>query len=76
MPGKLSGRLLLVSLLFLPILVTPQTPQRTFGRADIHRGGHGPYGANNNNLLSYDLDVRVDPENMFLSRKARFDSRC
>lgn len=73
MPGKLSGRLLLVSLLLLPILVTPQ---RTFSRADILRGGHGPYGANNNNLLPYDLDVRVDPEKKFLSRKARFDSRC
>jgi aminopeptidase N len=34
--------------------------------ADILRGGYGPYRANND-LLSYDLDIRVDPEKKFLS---------
>src|SRR6266436_913873 len=37
-------------------------------RADILRGEYGPYRANND-LLSYHLDVRVDPEKKFLSGK-------
>ncbi|HEV2276103.1 MAG TPA: M1 family metallopeptidase [Acidobacteriaceae bacterium] len=37
-------------------------------RADILRGGYGPYRANND-LLYYHLDVRVDPERKFLSGK-------
>src|ERR1035438_6531549 len=37
-------------------------------RADILRGGYGPYRANND-LLFYRLDVRVDPEKKFLSGK-------
>jgi aminopeptidase N len=37
-------------------------------RADILRGAYGPYRANND-LLSYHLDVRVDPEKKFLSGK-------
>src|ERR1035438_3296605 len=37
-------------------------------RADILRGGYGPYRANND-LLFYHLDVRVDPEKKFLSGK-------
>ena len=34
-------------------------------RADILRGAYGPYRSNND-LLSYDLDVRVDPERRFI----------
>ncbi|MGE5357500.1 MAG: M1 family metallopeptidase [Bacteroidales bacterium] len=41
--------------------VTPAPPTR----ADILRGAYGPYRANND-LLSYDLVVRVDPEKKFL----------
>jgi len=37
-------------------------------RAAILRGAYGPYRANND-LLSYDLDVRVDPEKKFISGK-------
>ena len=37
-------------------------------RADILRGAYGPYRANND-LLSYHLDVRVDPQKKFLSGK-------
>ena len=37
-------------------------------RADILRGAYGPYRANND-LLSYHLDVRVDPETKFLRGK-------
>jgi aminopeptidase N len=36
--------------------------------ADILRGEYGPYRANND-LLSYHLDVRVDPEKKYLSGK-------
>lgn len=35
-------------------------------RADILRGEYGPYRANND-LLTYHLDVRVDPEKKFIS---------
>jgi aminopeptidase N len=37
-------------------------------RADILRGEYGPWRANND-LLSYDLDIRVDPEKKFISGK-------
>ena len=37
-------------------------------KAEILRGGYGPYRANND-LLFYHLDVRVDPENKFISGK-------
>jgi aminopeptidase N len=37
-------------------------------RADILRGAYGPYRANND-LLSYDLDVRVDPDKQIISGK-------
>jgi len=37
-------------------------------RADILRGGYGPYRANNH-LLFYHLDIRVDPEKKFISGK-------
>jgi aminopeptidase N len=37
-------------------------------RADILRGGYGPYRSNND-LVFYDLDIRVDPEKKFISGK-------
>jgi aminopeptidase N len=45
-----------------------QQPPAAPTRADILRGEYGPYRANND-LLYYDLDVRVDPERKFLSGK-------
>src|SRR5215510_8787537 len=43
---------------------TPPAPSRT----DILRGDYSQWRANND-LLSYDLDVRVDPEKKFISGK-------
>jgi aminopeptidase N len=43
---------------------TPQPPSR----ADILRGEYSQWRANND-LLSYDLDIRVDPEKKFISGK-------
>jgi aminopeptidase N len=42
----------------------PQAAEPT--RADVLRGAYGPYRSNND-LLSYDLDVRVDPEKKYIS---------
>jgi aminopeptidase N len=67
-PGQLLHKLTFHSLLCLITFVAAQTPQRTITRADILRGGYGPYRANND-LLSYDLDVRVDPERKFIRGK-------
>ncbi len=43
-------------------------------RADILRGEYGPYRANND-LLSYELDVRVNPDEKFLSGTNRIRFR-
>jgi aminopeptidase N len=43
---------------------TPTAPTR----ADILRGAYGPYRVNND-LLSYHLDIRVDPDKQFISGK-------
>jgi|SRR5882724_3245799 len=45
-------------------VTTPHEPSH----ADILRGEHGPYRANND-LLSYHLNVRVDPDKKYLSGK-------
>jgi len=42
----------------------PASPAPT--RADVLRGEYGPYRANND-LLSYHLDIRVDPARQFIS---------
>jgi len=63
-----SAGLALCLLSCLTRLVAVQAPQRTFSRADILRGACGPYRANND-LLSYDLRVRVDPDQKFISGK-------
>ncbi len=49
-----------------PPAQTAPPPLRAPTRADILRGEYGRYRANND-LLSYHLDVRVDPEKRFIS---------
>jgi aminopeptidase N len=52
------------------VLVFAATVASAYGatRADLLRGGYGPYRANND-LLFYHLDIRVDPETKFLQGK-------
>src|SRR5689334_2599902 len=58
-----------LSLLTLATLVAAQAPpSQTPSRADMLRGEYSQWRANND-LLSYDLDVRVDPEKKFISGK-------
>ena len=67
---------LLLALCSIPALAqtrpqtqNPQAPAlRPPTRADLLRGEYGRYRANND-LLSYHLDIRVDPEKKFLSGK-------
>src|SRR5450432_4726116 len=47
---------------------TPPVPPAIPTHADLLRGEYGPYRANND-LLSYHLDIRVDPEKKYLSGK-------
>jgi aminopeptidase N len=69
--------LLIFSLLFCGAALPARTAQQASAppatqapaastRADILRGAYGPYRANND-LLYYDLHVRVDPEKKFIS---------
>jgi aminopeptidase N len=51
-----------------PARTPPPTTLRAPTRADILRGEYGRYRANND-LLYYDLDIRVDPEKKFISGK-------
>jgi hypothetical protein len=44
------------------------TPAAAQPRADVLRGEYGRYRANND-LLSYHLDIRVDPAKQFLAGK-------
>src|SRR6202451_1984326 len=50
-----------------PASATPPAPVAPT-RADILRGAYGPYRANND-LLSYHLDIRVDPQQQRISGK-------
>src|ERR1700728_2698315 len=50
-----------------PASATPSAPTAPT-RADILRGAYGPYRVNND-LLSYRLDIRVDPDKQFISGK-------
>ena len=50
-----------IPLPFDSALVNPREAQMVFDRADTLRGTYGPYRSNND-LLAYDLDLRVDPE--------------
>src|SRR5262249_6468566 len=71
MRQKLLSRLICLALLAPGVFATaqggPQSPSAP-SRADILRGEYGPWRANND-LLSYDLDIRVDPEKKFISGK-------
>ena len=55
-------------LLALSAVLPAQTSQESTAptRGDVLRGEYGPYRANND-LLSYRLDIRVDPVKQFLS---------
>ena len=59
-----------LSLLVLAAIITAQTPSTpsTPSRADILRGEYSQWRANND-LLSYDLDLCVDPDKKFISGK-------
>ena len=61
-------RMFALALILFSTAVGAQAPntQRPPTRADILRGEYGRYRANND-LLTYDLDVRVDPDKKFLS---------
>jgi aminopeptidase N len=62
-------RFVWLSLCLVATLVAAQTPTpRTPTRADILRGEYSQWRANND-LLSYDLDIRVDPDKKFISGK-------
>ncbi len=55
--SRTAGEVLLE---FDAALVNPGEARMVFDRADTLRGSYGPY-RENNDLLAYDLDVRVDP---------------
>ena len=67
---KFLSRLICLPLLVFTMRVAPQSPPQTPepSRSDILRGAYSPHRANND-LLSYDLDLRVDPEKKFISGK-------
>jgi len=63
---RVSLYLILISLVvFGNRVATAQQPSPTPTRAEILRGEYGPYRANND-LIYYELTVRVDPEQKFL----------
>ena len=51
-----------------PPAIMPAPAPAPVTRADILRGAYGPYRVNND-LLSYHLDIRVDPEKQIISGK-------
>ena len=57
---------LLATLVALPASGQPPQPAQGPTQADLLRGEYGRYRANND-LLSYDLRVRVDPARKFIS---------
>jgi aminopeptidase N len=72
---KFLTQLVCLCLLALAFRAPAQAPRQQSApvpsepsRADILRGEYGPWRANND-LLSYDLDIRVDPERKFISGK-------
>lgn len=64
---SLVAVILFVSVHFI-VSTQAQTPEPTPSHADILRGSYGLYRANND-LLSYALDVRIDPEKKTISGK-------
>src|SRR5499427_2104404 len=71
---NLMSQIIRLFLVLFAVVAPAQTPQQSTSapsapsRADILRGEYGPWRANND-LLSYDLDIRVDPEKKFISGK-------
>ena len=71
---KFSSQIIQLFLVTWAFVASAQAPQQTTSspsapsRADVLRGEYGPWRANND-LLSYDLDIRVDPEKKFISGK-------
>src|SRR5262245_18432498 len=71
---NLLSQLIRMFLVLFAVVAPAQTPQQSTSapsapsRFDILRGEYGPWRANND-LLSYDLDIRVDPEKKFISGK-------
>lgn len=64
-----TSRFVVLSLVLLVTLAAAQSPvPQTPSRADILRGEYSQWRANND-LLSYDLDIRVDPDKKLLSGK-------
>jgi aminopeptidase N len=63
-----------VTLEFDSTLVNPREAQMVFTRADTLRGSYGPYRANND-LMAYDLDIRVDVEEKFIAGSNRITFR-
>ena len=64
-----TSRFVVLSLVLLVTLAAAQSPvPQTPSRADILRGEYSQWRANND-LLSYDLNIRVDPDKKFLSGK-------
>ena len=64
-----TSHFVVLSLVLLVTLAAAQSPApQTPSRADILRGEYSQWRANND-LLSYDLDIRVDPDKKFLSGK-------
>ncbi len=64
---------IIIQLIYLSLLTfitgnAVQSTQQTPQRADILRGEYSEWRANND-LLSYELDIRVDPEKKFISGK-------
>lgn len=55
-------------MIFLTAFIVAQALQQRPTQSDILRGAYGPFRANND-LLSYDLAIRVDPEKKFISGK-------
>ena len=68
MPKKLIIKLTFFSLLCLAAFAAARALQKTPTKADILRGAYGSYRANND-LLSYDLSIRIDPDKKFISGK-------
>ncbi len=64
-----SLRIVCLSMFVLVTLAAAQSPRpQTPSRADVLRGEYSQWRANND-LLSYDLDIRIDPEKKTISGK-------
>jgi aminopeptidase N len=62
-PSEIAGDVFLV---YDEALVNPREAGMVFDRADTLRGTYGPF-RQNNDILTYDLDIKVDVENRFIA---------